>query len=217
LLSKLRQAVSRALEGHARLAYRLGLRPNHVSALGLLWASLAALAYWRWRLLWPYVALSAPLLVLLSGYSDVLDGLIARLHGLASRSGAMLDSMLDRYADVAIILGLWAGGLCGPLEALLACAGSLLVSYARARAESLGAELAGVGLAERAERLIMIIAASWLELFWPGALRLAVLLLAALTHITAIHRLARAYSLLRAGAPGPGAGAGPPGAQGTRS
>ena len=198
MLSRLRHLVARALEGQARLAFRLGLRPNHISALGFLWALLASLAYWRWSLYWPLVATAAPMLVLLSGYSDVLDGLVARLHGLQSRAGAMLDSMLDRYADVAILIGIWAGGLCGPLEALLACSGSLLVSYAKARAEGLGAELAGIGLAERAERLIIIILGSLIELWiWPGALRLSIWLLAFLAHLTAVQRLIHAFRRLR--------------------
>jgi len=197
LLSRLREVVGRALEGHARLAYRLGLTPNRVSVLGLLWALLAALAYWHWADWWPFLALVAPFLVLLSGYSDVLDGLLARLYGLESRAGAMLDSMLDRYADVAVLAGIWAGGLCGPLEAILAISGSLLVSYARARAEGLGASLAGVGLAERAERLLAVVIASWLALFWGQALKICVWLLAFLTHLTAAQRLACAWRALR--------------------
>jgi len=200
LLSRLKEAVGRALEGQARLAFRRGLRPNHVSLLGFLWALLASVAYWRWSSHF-LVAFSAPLLVLFSGYSDALDGLMARLYGLESRAGAMLDSFLDRYADAAIIIGVWAGGLCGPLPALLALSGSLLVSYARARAEGLGVDLKGVGLAERAERLLIIMIASWVSLFlWGPALEISMLILVFLTHLTAAQRAAYAFRVLRASA-----------------
>jgi len=197
LLSKLREAVGKALEGHARLAYKLGLRPNHITVLGLLSALLASLAFWAWGRC-PYAPILAPLFVLLSGYSDVLDGLVARLYGLQSRAGAMLDSVLDRYADVAIMIGIWAGGLCEPLTALLAISGSLLVSYTRARAQGLGVELGGFGLAERAERLLIIIIASVLTaLIWPSALDYAMLILVFLTHLTAAQRMAYAFHVLR--------------------
>jgi len=196
LLSKLKQAVAKLFEGQARLAYKLGLRPNHVSALGLLCAILAALAYWLWDSHF-LMAFSAPLLVLLSGYSDLIDGLLARLYGLESRAGAMLDSVLDRYSDAALILGIWAGGLCDPQSALLALLGSLLVSYTRARAEGLGVSLAGVGLAERAERLALIVLASWMALAWEGALELGVLALVFITHMTAAQRATCAFLALR--------------------
>jgi len=197
VLSKLKAAVNKALEGHARSLYRLGLRPDHMTVLGLFWAILASLAYWNWGLMWPYVALSAPLLVLLSGYSDVMDGLLARSFGLQSKRGAMLDSTLDRYADVAVIAGIWAGGLCTPLSAILALSGSLLVSYTRAKAEGLGVDMQGVGIAERAERLILIVLASWLTLAWPYAMEIGMLVLAFLTHLTAVQRTAYALRALR--------------------
>jgi len=190
VLSRLKAAVNRALKGHAKALYGLGLRPNHMTVMGFLWALMASLAYWNWGLMWPYVALSAPVLVLLSGYSDVMDGLLARSFGLQSRRGAMLDSTLDRYADLAIIVGIWAGGLCSPLMALLALSGSLLVSYTRARAEGLGVDMAGVGLAERAERMILIILASLLNLKWPYALENGITFLACLANLAEIQRAA---------------------------
>lgn len=197
-MARLKQSVVKAFEGQARLAYRLGLRPNHVTALGLAFAILSGLAYWLWSLS-PLMAILAPLLALLSGYSDLIDGLMARLYGLQSKAGAMLDSMLDRYADIALILGIWAGGLCDPQSAMLAAIGSLLVSYARARAGGLGLDLAGVGLAERPERLALIVIASWIELTWRGALQLGMLILVFITHMTAAQRAAYAFIALKHG------------------
>ncbi|RLI13132.1 CDP-alcohol phosphatidyltransferase family protein, partial [Candidatus Bathyarchaeota archaeon] len=119
---------------------------------------------------------------------------------LESRAGAMLDSVLDRYADAALIFGIWAGGLCDFQSAFLAALGSLLVSYTRARAEGLGIDLAGVGLAERAERLATLVLASWIALAWEGALELGLLILVFMTHMTAAQRAAHAFLALRSGA-----------------
>jgi CDP-diacylglycerol--glycerol-3-phosphate 3-phosphatidyltransferase len=96
--------------------------------------------------------------VLLGGAADVLDGRIARVRGMANQRGAFLDSTLDRFAEVGSLVGLAAmyrGS--APAVALVAAAlgGSLLVSYARARGESLGV-VCKVGVMQRAERLLLL-------------------------------------------------------------
>ena len=97
-------------------------------------------------------------LILLSGAFDVLDGRIARAQGLASRRGAFLDSTLDRFAEVGAFVGLAVFyRYSAALTIIVACAmgGSLLVSYARARGESVGV-ICNVGLMQRAERLLLV-------------------------------------------------------------
>ncbi len=84
--------------------------------------------------------------------------------------GGFLDSLLDRYADAIILSGVIIGELCDPFIGLTAMMGSLLVSYARARAEAAGVKMEAVGIAERAERLIIIAAASFLSIAWQQAL-----------------------------------------------
>lgn len=96
--------------------------------------------------------------VLLGGAADVLDGRIARARGLASDQGAFLDSTLDRFAEFGAFVGLavWFGG--DPLAILLvalALGGSLIVSYARARGESVGV-VCKAGVMQRAERLLLL-------------------------------------------------------------
>ena len=97
-------------------------------------------------------------LVLLGGAADVLDGRIARARGLANETGAFLDSTLDRFAEVGAFVGLAVMYMQSASQlavVVTAMGGSLLVSYARARGESLGV-VAKVGIMQRAERLLLV-------------------------------------------------------------
>jgi CDP-diacylglycerol--glycerol-3-phosphate 3-phosphatidyltransferase len=96
--------------------------------------------------------------ILLGGVADILDGRVARALGLANRRGAFLDSTLDRFAEVGAFVGLAVllKGHTVPLILLMtALGGSLLVSYARARGESVGVDCKG-GVMQRAERLLLL-------------------------------------------------------------
>jgi phosphatidylglycerophosphate synthase len=96
--------------------------------------------------------------VLLGGIADILDGRIARARGMASRRGAFIDSTLDRFAEFAAFVGLAAWFGEQPLALVLVVAGlggSLLVSYTRARGESVGV-LCKLGVMQRAERLLLL-------------------------------------------------------------
>jgi len=133
-------------------------------------------------------------LLLISGFLDALDGVVARAYGKVTLFGGFLDSLLDRYADSLVLTGIILGWLAegSPLwllAGLFAVLGSLLVSYSRARAEAAGVKMETVGLAERAERIIIIVFASFLTLFWRDALRWGIVLLAVLTNLTVIQRI----------------------------
>jgi CDP-diacylglycerol--glycerol-3-phosphate 3-phosphatidyltransferase len=96
--------------------------------------------------------------VLLGGAADVLDGRIARARGMANEAGAFLDSTLDHFAEVGAFIGLTVLFRASAVELAIvttALGGSLLVSYARARGESLGV-VAKVGIMQRAERLLLV-------------------------------------------------------------
>ena len=96
-------------------------------------------------------------MILLSGFADVMDGEVARQRGLANRAGAFVDSTLDRFSEFAVFIGLAAffGSGFRVLVVLVALGGSLLVSYTRARGESLGVLCKG-GLMQRAERILLL-------------------------------------------------------------
>lgn len=140
-------------------------------------------------------------LIGVGGISDILDGRIARARGVASRYGAFLDSTLDRFAETGTFVGvawyLW-GSRWMTAATVLAAAGSLLVSYTRARGEALGAGFTG-GLMQRAERVVLLALGALLDstatgrLGWaPGTvLSGAVVIIAAGTLGTAVYRTVR--------------------------
>ena len=187
MLTKIKQRAQRWLTSEAALLHRLGLTPNHVSILGIILALLSAVTYWQWNL-HPFLLILAPLLMLASGLLDALDGAIARLYGEATTFGGFFDSLLDRYADAVVLCGIMLGGLTQLTWGLAALMGSLMVSYARARAEAAGVKMESVGLAERAERIVILALISFLSYFWLDALDWGVLVLAILTNLTVVQR-----------------------------
>lgn len=135
-----------------RTALALGLSPTAFNVLGVL---LGAWAGWCFA---AGAVNAGGWLVLLGGIADVLDGRIARARGMANERGAFLDSTLDRFAEVGAFVGLAVMfRASAPAVTVVATAlgGSLLVSYARARGESLGV-VAKVGVMQRAERLLLV-------------------------------------------------------------
>ena len=109
----------------------------------------------------------------LSGFFDVLDGAVARATGRTSQRGAFLDSTLDRVSEVVVFLGILVGGYVSPFLVLVALSLSLLVSYTRAKGDALGVNLAGIGVGERSERLIVLIVTSLLGIVGIGVLVVA--------------------------------------------
>jgi len=170
----------------------VGITPNTVTALGLLVSIAAAWAFVGWggnRLMLP----AAGALVLLSGLLDAVDGVLARAGGEESKLGGFLDSVSDRYSDAMVLSGVLVSGLCSPVFGLAAIVGSLMVSYARARAEAAGVGMVAVGLAERAERMLLLAAASFAAYFWVEAMNWGVALLAVLAHFTVLQRALHFY------------------------
>jgi archaetidylinositol phosphate synthase len=171
----------------AKALHNIGLTPNHVSILGIILAVLSAVTYWQWKLN-PLLLILAPLLMLASGLLDALDGALARQYGKATAFGGFFDSLLDRYADSIILCGIILGELTEVSWGLAALIGSLLVSYARSRAEAAGVKMESVGLFERAERIVLLALVSLISYVWLDALCWGVLLLAVLTNLTVIQR-----------------------------
>ena len=198
MLTKLKQKVQEALTAEAEIAHKIGLTPNMISALGMILAFLSAITYALWQGYTPLLLL-ATVLLLLSGFCDALDGVAARLYQQTTVFGGFLDSLLDRYADAAVYIGIIIGGLTEPLWGFLALTGSLLVSYTRARAEAAGIKMETVGFAERAERIIILALASMIAFFWQPAtiMTASIILLAVLSNLTVIQRSIYAYNKLK--------------------
>ena len=98
----------------------------------------------------------ASIMLLISGFFDIVDGSVARVSKRSTSRGAFLDSNFDKISEALIFIGIAIGGLSSPILAMIALSTSILVSYIRARAESLGIDLKGIGIGERAERLLIL-------------------------------------------------------------
>jgi archaetidylinositol phosphate synthase len=198
MLTKLKEKVQQMLAAEAKAAHKIGLTPNATSVIGIALAFLSALAYAEWHNSPTYILIATALL-LLSGFCDALDGILARLYQQTTAFGGFLDSLLDRYADAAVYIGLILGGLCDTLWGLIALTGSLLVSYSRARAEAAGVKMESIGLAERAERMAILAIASLVAFFWQPetAINVGIILLAILSNLTVLQRGIYAYKKLK--------------------
>jgi archaetidylinositol phosphate synthase len=198
MLTKLKEKVQQMLTTEAKAAHKIGLTPNAISVIGIALAFLSATTYVEWQN-HPTYLLIATALLLLSGFCDALDGILARLYQQTTTFGGFLDSLGDRYADAVVYLGVIVGGLCDALWGLIALTGSLLVSYSRARAEAAGVKMESIGLAERAERMIILAIASLVAFFWQPetAINTGVILLAVLSNLTVLQRSLYAYKKLK--------------------
>jgi len=198
LLTKIKKKFQSWILLEAEVAIKAGLTPNQISALGVAFAVVSGLSYWLAGTAfrnehWTILMILAPLFLLISGFCDALDGALARLHGETTVFGGFLDSLLDRYADAAIYIGIIMGRLCDIEWGVIALVGSLLVSYARARSEAAGIKMETVGIAERADRLLIMVFGSFISLVWPEALRWCMILLAILTNFTVLQRATHFY------------------------
>jgi phosphatidylglycerophosphate synthase len=180
------RSVDALLERFFPFLFRWPLNPNLLSVLGVVISLGSAVSFARGAL--PL----GGLLLWAGGFFDVLDGAVARHNGTSSSFGGFLDSTLDRLVDMAILLGILmhyagAGDLRMALLAGLASIATVLVSYTKARAESIVSEFNG-GIMERFERVVLLVAGAL-----TGYLPLCLGLVAAGSAITAVQRVAMAY------------------------
>jgi CDP-diacylglycerol--glycerol-3-phosphate 3-phosphatidyltransferase len=187
---RVRPALGRVVDPMASALLRTGVHPDAVTLAGTLGVVVGALVFFPRGMFFTGTAV-----VFFSVLTDLLDGAMARKLGRSSRFGAWLDSTCDRVADAAIFSGLvlWFTGdgrsdLLAGVALFCLVAGSL-VSYAKARAEGLGLRC-DVGLAERAERLILVLLGTLLAgLGLEVALAVALWLLAVASAVTVVQRL----------------------------
>lgn len=145
---------------------------------------------------WSLMAI-AGVTLLLSGLFDALDGAVARGLNASTKMGSFTDSVLDRVAEVAVMLGIWASGTVDGTLVLLVLSSSLLVSYVRAKAESLGISMEGVGVAERGERLMVIALGSLLHALSEHIMTIVFMLILTLNVVTVVQRCHRVVKYLK--------------------
>lgn len=190
MLNKLRQSMNPGLNRIGRLFASTGMSPGFWTALSLILAAASGLTYISAVFLgsnWYLSSMAGSILLLISGFFDIVDGCVARVTKQTSKKGAYLDSVFDKISESIIFIGLAIGGLANPVVSLIALSISLLVSYTRARSEAVGVELKGVGIGERAERLLLIGILGLVPL--EGILQVAVILICILGGITLFQRM----------------------------
>jgi CDP-diacylglycerol--glycerol-3-phosphate 3-phosphatidyltransferase len=164
------------------------ISPNLITALSLVPAIVAGFLLARGMVRLGGVFLG------ISGLFDTMDGLVAKLAGRQTRFGALLDSTIDRYVEIAIFIGL--GVLFRDTVSLygvmLALGGSLMVSYVKARAEGLGASCE-VGMLQRPERFVILLLGALLGVTY---LEWAIWIIAVLANLTALQRLLKMRGLM---------------------
>ncbi|MBO3747690.1 CDP-alcohol phosphatidyltransferase family protein [Streptosporangiaceae bacterium NEAU-GS5] len=196
MLNLLRPAVTKVLTPIGRALARRGISANAITAAGAVGTVVAALWLYPLGWLW-WGSVIITVFVLL----DLLDGVLARMTGSdQSRWGAFLDSTLDRLADAGIFSGLILYFILKDDPeivlagvALFCLVAGALVSYAKARAEGLGMT-ANVGIAERSERLVVVlVSAGFSGLGVPYILPAGLWLLAAASAVTVGQRMVHVY------------------------
>jgi CDP-diacylglycerol--glycerol-3-phosphate 3-phosphatidyltransferase len=182
LTDRLRKRFKHLADPFGAFLNNLGLMPNTITILGLVGNTIAAYFLWQGNML------VGGLVVLAMGPVDALDGTMARLRGEPKPFGAFVDSVTDRYSELVIFLGLLLyynelGDAVSTLGVYLAAAGSILVSYVRARAQSLGYE-AKVGILTRVERYAVLAPTLIFNIPLVG-----IWIIAALANVTALQRI----------------------------
>ncbi|MDK2825794.1 CDP-diacylglycerol--glycerol-3-phosphate 3-phosphatidyltransferase [Methanolobus vulcani] len=197
----LRPVASKILEPMAVAIAKMGISPNTISMISLLFAALAGILYYR-SAFDPLLVLVAGLLVALNSFLDAMDGLVARYMNASSARGDFLDHVIDRYSDVFIICGIFFGGYVEWQIGVITIVGVLLTSYLGTQAQALNLGRYYGGIIGRADRLVLIMLSSVIyyfyqaEVFGFSSLGWMILIIGVGSHITAFQRIAHVWKQL---------------------
>ena len=181
MLNNLRNSLQPHLEKLGNSFASTGISPTGWSVIGLVFAFASAFFY-GWNM--EFSLIIGGIVLLVAGFFDIVDGQVARATKKITKTGGFLDSVFDKIAEVAIFFGILVGGFAEPYLVFLAISLSLLVSYTRSRAESLGVKLQGIGIGERAERLLVIAIVGII-----GFMEYAVIIVIIIAGITFVQRI----------------------------
>ncbi len=187
-LEFLRPHMSRIMNPLISVSRKAGISPNTLTILALVTAAVAGAFYWLGNVL------IGTIFVAFNAIFDGLDGALARAEKKESIRGDFLDHVIDRYADILIITGIFAGGAAGWEVGVLALTGVLMSSYLGTQSQAVGMGRDYGGMLGRADRLVLIICAGLLTVVLPGKiLSLSILgwlllVFGVMGHITALQR-----------------------------
>jgi len=198
VLGKLREKYQKAMEPLGKIVAKLGLTPNIITIISLLFSILSLVFYTAGHLILGAVFIIA------TGIVDMFDGAVARATKHETRFGAVLDHVLDRYSEFFIVLGIVLSGFVNWVWGFFALFSMIMASFVRAKAESVGRlEKCTVGIAERQEKLILLIGGSFATAVYPfpiifdlTILAVCVVIVGILSQITVLQRFLYAWRLL---------------------
>ena len=191
LLNRLRGQIQSLLLSIGIEFSKLNPSPNFWTGLSLITSMIAAAFYGSASVIDHqysyYFSVGGGIFLIISGFFDLVDGSVARVTKQTSKRGSFLDSTYDKISESIVYIGIAVGTLASPITCMIAITLSLLVSYVRARSESLGVPLQGIGIGERAERLLLLALIGMLPL--EGSLQWAVIIVIIVAGFTLVQRV----------------------------
>ncbi|EHQ36879.1 CDP-alcohol phosphatidyltransferase family protein [Methanoplanus limicola] len=193
-LDSFRPKVKGIIEPVARVSVRIGLRPDTCTVIAFIASVVAGYAFYL------SAVFAGVIFVFLNAFFDAIDGAIAREMHIASLKGDFLDHVLDRYADIVMICGIFAGSLAPWTVGVFALTGVIMSSYLGTQAQAVGAGRFYGGILGRADRLVLTIAAGIIFIAFPGyiaglnAFGWLMVIFGLLGHFTAIQRFVHVWN-----------------------
>jgi phosphatidylglycerophosphate synthase len=189
-----RELYEKSTPALGRICLKLGLTPNILTAASLVCAIVSGIFFWKGEIWWGVVWM------LLTSFTDMLDGSTARAGNMGTPFGGILDHVSDRYGEFFILTGITLSHMVHPGWGLFALFGMIIASYTRAAAESIGKiEDCAVGFVGRLEKFALIIIGAVLERYFPSArwLEIALIIVGVTSYVTSIQRLIYAHRALK--------------------
>jgi phosphatidylglycerophosphate synthase len=191
VLNNLRNKFDPILEKVGVGFANLGYGPNFWTWLGLILSIISAIMFSLHSpsvgANWYTATFLGGLFLIIAGFFDAIDGTVARVTKRTSALGSFLDSIIDKVSEIVIFIGILIGNFTNPVLVLVTLSLSILVSYTRARAESMGIDLKGKGIAERAERILILSILAFIP--FQDNISVALWIISILAIITILERL----------------------------
>jgi phosphatidylglycerophosphate synthase len=191
VLNNLRNKFDPILEKVGVGFANLGFGPNFWTWLGLILSIISAIMFSLHSpsvgANWYTATFLGGLFLIIAGFFDAIDGTVARVTKRTSAIGSFLDSVIDKVSEIVIFIGILIGNFTNPVLVLVTLSLSILVSYTRARAESMGIDLKGKGIAERAERILILSILAFIP--FRDNISVALWIISVLAIITILERL----------------------------
>ncbi len=169
----------------------LGFGPSFWTWIGLLLSIISAIMFSLHSpaigVPWYTATVLGGIFLLIAGFFDAVDGAVARATKKTSALGGFLDSVIDKVSEIIVFVGILIGSFTNPVLVLVALSLSILVSYTRSKAEAVGVDLKGKGIAERAERILILSILAFIP--FQDNISVALWIISILATITVLERL----------------------------